>query len=349
MLPITPRRYKRYGVPGNGSAWGKFHDRFDVAKEPNEANRFGWIVEFDPFDPNSMPKKRTALGRFKHEGAAGIVNKDGRYVVYTGDDERFDYVYRFVTTSRIDPTNPRANRDLPDAGTLSVARSMQTVQSRDCHSCTGKVHSLPPTVSTAGRYSDRNAPRRRSSRRDEDGPAGRRRSQSTHPEVYVVLTNNDRRTAAQVDPANPRAKNNFGHLIEMTPPDGDHAAEKYAWGVLVRCGDPKVAEVGAMFSAETTQNGWFGMPDNVAFDAQGRLWVAKTPRPVASTASGASKPKARCAARRNISIACRSAPRCAAPSSRLTTRPCLSRSSIRRSDEGDPNAPAATFENPATR
>ena len=94
------RNYRRYGVPFNYYAWGKWHARFDVNNEPNEANRFGWVVEIDPFAPASTPKKRTALGRIKHEGAAGIVNKDGRYVVYMGDDERFEYVYRFVTGAR---------------------------------------------------------------------------------------------------------------------------------------------------------------------------------------------------------------------------------------------------------
>ena len=116
------RNYKRYGIPGNWFAWGKFHDRFDVMKEPNEANRFGWIVEIDPFDPNSTPKKRTALGRTKHEGAFVLINKDGRVVVYSGDDERFDHVYKFVSARRFVENDRPANRDLLDEGTLYTAR-----------------------------------------------------------------------------------------------------------------------------------------------------------------------------------------------------------------------------------
>ncbi len=78
----------------------------------------------------------------------------------------------------------------------------------------------------------------------------------------------------QVDAANPRANNLFGHLIEMIPPDADHAADKYRWEILVRCGNPAVADVGATFSSDTTRNGWFGSPDNVAVDSEGRLWIA---------------------------------------------------------------------------
>src|SRR5690606_27257203 len=116
------RALKRYGAPAEWYAWGRFHDRFDAAKEPNEPNRFGWVVEIDPFDPASTPVKRTALGRFKHEGAGSIVNRDGRYVIYQGDDEAFDYVYRFVTEGTVDPDNREANRDLLDTGVLAVAR-----------------------------------------------------------------------------------------------------------------------------------------------------------------------------------------------------------------------------------
>ena len=92
--------------------------------------------------------------------------------------------------------------------------------------------------------------------------------------VYVILTNNGNRKPEQIDAANPRAVNHFGHIIEMIPPGGDHAAAQFRWEMLVKCGDPSIAEVGASFSADTSSNGWFGMPDNLAFDSQGRLWIA---------------------------------------------------------------------------
>ncbi len=269
------KAFKRYGVPSNWYAWGKFEDRFDIDKEPNEANRFGWVVEIDPFDPNSTPKKRTAMGRFKHEGAAGILNKDGRYVVYQGDDERFDYVYKFVTNGRFDPANPAANRDLLEAGTLYVAK----------YKADGSGEWLPLTfgqgpLTAANGFRDQ-ADILIEARRASDLLGATKMDRPEDAEVnpltqkvYVMLTNNTRRKPDQVDAANPRADNKFGHIIEMTPADGDHAATKFTWEILVKCGDPSIAEVGATFSSATTKDGWFGMPDNCAVDADGRLWVS---------------------------------------------------------------------------
>ena len=92
--------------------------------------------------------------------------------------------------------------------------------------------------------------------------------------VYCMLTNNTRRKADDVNAANPRAENAFGHIIEITETDGDFASTKSRWEILLKCGDPSIAEVGATFSPATSENGWFGMPDNAAVDAAGRLWVS---------------------------------------------------------------------------
>ena len=117
-------RQKRYGLQANNHRyqWHKFDQRFDMNKEPNEPHRFGWVVEIDPMDPTSTPKKRTALGRFKHENAAVTVADDGHVVVYLGDDERGEHIYKFVSKNRYNRNNQEANSDLLEEGTLYAAR-----------------------------------------------------------------------------------------------------------------------------------------------------------------------------------------------------------------------------------
>ncbi len=347
--------YKRMGIPGNWYAWNRFHDRFDVAKEPNEANRFGWVVEIDPFDPNSVPKKRTAMGRFKHEGAAGIINADGRYVIYQGDDERFDYVYKFVTEARVDTANPAANRDILDRGTLYVAKYNEDG--------TGEwlplVHGQGPLTEANGFRSQADVviePRRAGDLlgatkmdRPEDVDANPKTNK-----VYVMLTNNSRRRAEQVNAANPRAENRFGHIVEMMPEGGNHAATRFTWEILVKCGDPSIAAVGATFSSATTKDGWFGMPDNCAVDSQGRLWVttdgnspSKTGRAdgvwaveTEGPGRGTSKHFFRCPAGAEL---------CGPYFSPDDTTFFVAIQHPGEADEDDPKAAPATFENPATR
>lgn len=110
---------KRYGVGtgGFGPPLYLSESRFDIVAEPNESNRFGWVVEIDPFDSTSSPKKRTALGRTKHENAELVECADGRVVVYMGDDERGERIYKFVSANRWsdDPDT------VLDSGTLYVA------------------------------------------------------------------------------------------------------------------------------------------------------------------------------------------------------------------------------------
>ena len=267
--------YKRYGVPSAWYNWGAYHDRFDVAKEPNESHRFGWIVEIDPMDPTSTPKKRTAMGRFKHEGAGVTVNKDGRVVAYMGDDERFDYLYRFVSAGTYDPANRAAAVDLLDQGTLHVARFDED----GSMTWLPLVHGEGPLTAENGFKDQAEVLIWARLAGDKLGATKMDRPEDVEVnpktgKVYAMLTNNIRRKADQVNVANPRPENTFGHIVELTPPDGDHTADKFAWDILVKCGDPKVAEVGATFNPSTSANVWFGMPDNCAVDALGRLWIA---------------------------------------------------------------------------
>ncbi len=263
--------FKRYGIPGNVFDWGRHHDRFDLAREPNESNRFGWVVEIDPYDPQSMPKKRTALGRFKHEACTLAVSKDGTVVAYTGDDERFDYVYRFVAARKFDPKNRAANMDLLDEGTLYAAKfhanaTVEWLPLVHGHGPLTAANGFPDqaTVLVNARLAADALGATKMDRPEdiEVNPATGR--------VYVILTNNDKRKPEQVDAANPRPGNQWGQIVELLPPDGDHAAAKFEWQMLVQAGPP---EVGGQFHAETSKNGWFSCPDNAAVDHRGRLWV----------------------------------------------------------------------------
>ena len=275
LSAVETKSYNRYGVPGLWQAWGKFHDRFNVGKEPNEPNRFGWIVEIDPLDPKSVPVKHTALGRFRHEGAECIINKDGRAVVYCGDDGRFEYVYRFISAGRFDPADRAANMRLLSDGTLSVAKFHADGRLE----WTSLVFGQGPLTPENGFATQADVLIDARLAADQLGATRMDRPEDVQPNpvtgrVYAMLTNNAERESGEEDAANPRAENAFGHIIEMIPPDGDHAADSFAWDILVRCGEPAVAAVGAVWNPATSGDGWFACPDNAAVDREGRLWIS---------------------------------------------------------------------------
>ncbi len=344
---------KRYGTPGEWYNWGQFHDRFDYAKEPNEANRFGWVVEIDPHDPASTPVKRTAMGRFKHEGAANIINTDGRFVVYQGDDERFDYVYKFVTSGAVDRQNRTANKDLLDSGTLYVARYnddgtgewLPLIQGQGKLTAENGFADQGDVVIHARLAADLLGATKMD--RPEDVEANPKTNK-----IYVMLTNNTRRKADQVDAANPRADNKFGHIVEMMPDGGDHASTKFTWEILIKCGDPSIAEVGATFHPSTTKDGWFGMPDNCAIDADGRLWVSTDGNSPAKTgrADGVWAVETEGAARgtSKLFFRCPNGAELCGPE--FTPDMQTFFVAIQHPGEGDEDSGAvATFENPSTR
>ena len=275
--------YKRYGISkASWYGWVNHFDRFNVEKEPNEPNRFGWIVEIDPYDRNSIPVKRTAMGRFKHEGATHYIAKDGRVVFYSGDDERFEYVYKFVTAKPWNPQNRAANRDLLDEGTLFAGRFDDD----------GKVTWLPlvhgqgPLTSANGFDSQADVVinARKAADLLKATPMDRPEDVQTNPvngKVYVMLTNNSRRPANRIDRANPRPNNRHGHIVEITPQNGDHGSSQGTWTIFLAAGKPGI-DAGAAYHRAISESGWLSCPDNCAFDNKGRIYISTDGAPSAA-------------------------------------------------------------------
>lgn len=277
--PIAQRSAKRYGLGQETSeyAWESHVTRFDCAKEPNEANTFGWVVEVDPYEPDSVPVKRTSLGRFRHEAATTHVTRNGRVVMYSGDDARFEYVYKFVTSRAYDPQNRAANRDLLDDGVLYAARFDED----------GKGVWLPlvygegPLTEANGFTSQADVVIDVRIAADLLGATKMDRPEDievnpVNQRVYVVCTNNIERGRAErpgVDSSNPRAENRHGHIIELIEDRDDHAATTFKWDLFLVCGDPDDPSTHyAGFPKEAVSP--ISCPDNICFDAAGNLWIA---------------------------------------------------------------------------
>ncbi|GEA01252.1 dTDP-glucose 4,6-dehydratase [Alteromonas sp. KUL17] len=269
------KSYERYGINHRKSGWGEHDARFNVSQEPNEANRFGWVVEIDPLSPEKKPKKRSALGRFKHEGAESVIAPSGQLVVYMGDDAANEYLYKFVSTDSVDKTNIQNNLNLLDEGTLYVARFGESGGVL----WMPLVHNTGPLTAKHGFFSQADVVINARMAADLLKATPLDRPEDVVPnastgKVYVLLTNNTKRQQEHVDGVNPRAHNKYGQIVEITEPKGDFASTKSQWEMLVVAGDPNDKNVGAKWHKNTSDNGWFACPDNAVVDHNGRLWVS---------------------------------------------------------------------------
>ncbi len=299
--PAAKERGKRYGIGGDNNeprGWERFDKRFDLAAEPNEPNRFGWVVEVDPWDPASTPVKHTAMGRFKHESANVYVTPDGAVVAYSGDDERFDYMYKFVSAKKIQQGNTAAarkhNMTILDEGTLYVAKL--TGDHPDRIDGSGKVPSdngftgsgqWIPLLETGADGKGRSLVEGMSAEEvavftrlagDKVGATKMDRPEDFEPnpttgKVYVALTNNSKRGTdgkPGVDEANPRNQNKNGQVLEIVD---DHTGTAFTWSLLLVCGDPQAADT-YFAGFDKSKVSPISCPDNLAFDPHGNLWIS---------------------------------------------------------------------------
>ncbi|HKU31173.1 PhoX family protein [Arthrobacter sp. NyZ413] len=301
VAPGTSAGDKRYGLTNKATArkWELDEPRFNTnnAGYANETNRFGWIVEVDPFDPMSTPKKHSAMGRFKHEGANVIVAESGHVVAYMGDDERFDYLYKFVSKGKYQPGDSAAarrnNMTLLSEGDLYVAKFTGDSPAAEIDGSgalpsdgafDGSGEWLPLVVGGASRVPGMSVPEVLVYTRlaaDKVGPTKMDRCEDVQPsletgKVYVVCTNNSDRGKPGKEGAtevNPRTLNRDGHIVEITE-TGDQTSTRFNWTLLMVCGDPAKNSSTYFSGFPADKVSPISCPDNVAFDSVGNMWIA---------------------------------------------------------------------------
>jgi secreted PhoX family phosphatase len=270
-----PARFKRYGIGHEdwGYAWATFDERFDIAKHPNEPNRAGYVVEIDPSDPTSTPIKRTALGRFKHENADVIIAPNGKIVVYMGDDERGEFLYRYVSNGYY--AEGASTLSLLDDGILYAAKFDKKQR--------GEWLALTPE--TTGLSQAEICIHTRQAASIVGATTMDRPEWVTHnptrAEAYVALTNNKSRGVkpnaggdeTPIGGPNPRVENKYGQIVRWVPDMQDHSNDKFSWDIFALAGNPEVHEDVRAGSNNINAGNMFNSPDGISFDSKGLIWI----------------------------------------------------------------------------
>ncbi|MFZ5962924.1 PhoX family protein [Thalassococcus sp. BH17M4-6] len=269
-----PEGYARYGI-GHDSRYDyeKFDARFDVSKNPNEPHRAGYVVEIDPADPASTPVKRTALGRFKHENAACALAPDGRVVVYMGDDERGEFLYKFVSTGTYSAGGDTST--LLDDGTLYAA-----IFNDDGTGTWAPLTEDATGMSTAEIHVFTRMAASKVGATTMDRPEW----VAVNPvsvEGYCALTNNKNRglkpnaggDETPVGGPNPREANKYGQIVRWYPAGDNHASDVFEWDLYVMAGNPEVHDDAYAGSENVNAGNLFNSPDGMMFDTRGLLWI----------------------------------------------------------------------------
>jgi secreted PhoX family phosphatase len=276
--PIS-KELRRYGVSMKdwGYGWAKYDARFDISKTPNEPNRAGYVVEVDPLDPKSTPMKRTALGRFKHENAEVVVAESGHVVVYMGDDERGEFLYRYVSEGKYTPGGNTT--DLLNKGTLYAAKFNADGK--------GEWLALTPDTTDLASQAEICIHTRLAASAVKATTMDRPEWVASHPgkaEIYCALTNNKNRgrkpnAGGDATPAggpNPRKANKYGQIVRWRPAAGDHTAAGFEWDLFVLAGNPVVHTGDGNLKAgskNVNAGNFFNAPDGLSFDQNGMLWI----------------------------------------------------------------------------
>jgi len=256
----------------------------------NGFNTFGYITEIDPFDQNSTPQKRTAMGRFAHENCAYAPVKQGKPVVfYMGDDARGEYIYKFVSKAMWSNADIggglKAGDKYLNDGTLYVAifnedgsgewkALVQGQNGLDAFNSALPFNSQDEVLVYARAAGDAAGATKM------DRPEWVSVSPMTG-DVYVTLTNNKYRGVREDQPlsaANPRSYqingkpsgNDNGHIIRWAETGGDHAATSFEWDIYL-FGAP--SNLSAENLSQLSASNDLSSPDGLYFDPRGVLWI----------------------------------------------------------------------------